>query len=162
MRVVVGHTEWVHIGGAEYLDAHVVKALLEAGHRAVIASVSNFNKEVYRDWYGVDLSNVPVYYVLPKFIPAFTLYQRLLFPLSLRKAIKNEKPDIVSVDSPLYAPVLRLKNRYGFRVVEYIHVPFEAAILKGADIEPYLEGLRSFPAKYRSGFWRYYTNCIRC
>jgi len=30
MRVVVGRTKWVHIGGAEYLDAHIVKALLRA------------------------------------------------------------------------------------------------------------------------------------
>jgi len=161
MRVVVGHTEWVHIGGAEYLDAYVVKALMEAGHRVVIASVSNFDKGIYRGWYGVDLSNVPVYYVLPKFVPAFTLYQRLLLPLSLRKAIKKEKPNVVFVDTSLYAPVLKLKKKYGFRIVEYIHVPAEAADLRNPDVEPYLEGVRSLFAKYESGYWKYYYGLYR-
>jgi len=156
MRVVVSHTEWVHIGGAEYLDVHVVKALLETGHRVAIASVSNFDKGVYRDWYGMDLLNVPVYYVLPRFVPAFTLYQRLLFPLSLRKAIKKEKPDVVFVDTSLYAPVLGLRKKYGFRIVEYIHVPAEAADLRDPDVEPYLEGVRSLFTKYKSGYWKYY------
>jgi len=153
---VVGHTEWVHIEGAEHPDAHVVKALLEAGHRAAIASVSNFDRNIYRCWFGVDLSKVPVYYVLPKFVPASILYQRLLFSLSLSKAIEKERPDVVFVDTPLYALVLGLRKKYGFRIVEYIHVPADAVSLRDPDVEPYIEEVRSLFAKYEGGLWKHY------
>ena len=57
-------------------------------------------------------------------LPLFGIYQRLGFYVPLRKAIKEEKPDMVFVDSELYKPVLELKERNGFRLLEYIHFPF--------------------------------------
>jgi len=111
MKVVVGHQLWSRIGGDELVSAYVVKAFLEAGHSVIIASLTDFNKEKYKEWFGIDIDNVKIYSLLPKMIPLFGLYQRILYYIPLVKAIKKKKLDIVFVDNGFYKPILKLKKK---------------------------------------------------
>ena len=145
MKAVVAHELWFRVGGAELVNAYVVKTLLDAGHKVAVVSTFGFDKEKYREWFNIDLGNVKVYTFLPKVLPVFGIYQRLGFYIPLRKAIKRERPDVVFVDNELYRPVLGLKKRYGFRLLEYIHFPFHALRLERGDV----------PEEYRETFGKY-------
>jgi len=161
MKVVVAHHLWSRVGGGELVNAYVVKTLLEAGHEVIAVSTFNFEKEKYREWFGVDLEDTKTYSLLPKMLPLFGIYQRLGIFIPLSKAIEKEKPDAVFIDCELYKPVLKLKERVGFRLLEYIHFPFHAFlklktnllrnILDRAWIE-YWE----YHRKYDKGFWKPY------
>ena len=164
MKVVVAHHLWSRVGGGELVSAYVVKTLLEAGHEVAVVSTFGFDKESYREWFGIDLGDVKVYTLLPKTLPLFGIYQRLGLFIPLRKAVKRERPDVVFVDSELYKPVLELKRSIGFRLLEYIHFPFHAVkIAKGEVPEEYREAFERYLAdaikyfrKYERGLWRYY------
>ena len=164
MKVVVAHHLWSRVGGGELVNAYVVKTLLEAGHEVVAVSTFGFSKESYKQWFGIDLGDVKVYALLPRMLPLFGIYQRLGFFIPLRKAIKKEEPDVVFVDSELYKPILKLKERNKFRLLEYIHFPFHALRLEKGDVpEEYREAFEGYLAdaivyykKYEKGWWRYY------
>jgi len=164
MKVVVAHHLWSRVGGGELVNAYVVKTLLEVGHEVVAVSTFGFSKENYEEWFGIDLGDVKVYALLPRMLPLFGIYQRLGFYIPLRKAIKKEEPDVVFVDSELYKPVLKLKERYEFRLIEYIHFPFHALKFEKGDVpeeyreafERYLADARMYHKKYGKGWWKYY------
>lgn len=162
MKVVVAHHLWSRVGGGELVCAYVVKTLLEAGHSVAIASCFGFDKEKYREWFGIELENVKVYSFLPKMLPLFGIYQRLGMFVPLRRAIRKEDPDVVFVDNELYKPVLKLKKQRGFKLIEYIHFPFHALKMREAPeefreaFERYLSDARMYHAKYERGLWRYY------
>jgi len=164
MKVVVAHHLWSRVGGGELVSAYAVKTLLEAKHEVVAVSTFGFGKGKYREWFGIDLGGVKVYSLLPRMLPLFGIYQRLGFYMPLRKAIKRENPDVVFVDSELYKPVLKLKERNGFRLLEYIHFPFHVLRLEKGDVpeeyreafERYLADAKFYHKKYGRGWWRYY------
>ena len=164
MKVVVAHHLWSRVGGGELVNAYAIKTLLEAGHEVVAVSTFGFSKEKYREWFGIDLGDVKIYALLPKMLPLFGLYQRLGFHIPLKRAIKKENPDVVFVDCELYKPVLNLKERNGFKLLEYIHFPFHALWFEKGDfpeeyreaIERYLADVRMYHKKYEKGLWRYY------
>ena len=164
MKVIVAHHMWSRAGGAELVNAYVVRTLLEAGHEVVAVSTSGFEKEKYMEWFGINLRDVKVYSLLPKMLPLFGIYQRLGFYIPLRKAIKNEEPDVVFVDNELYKPILKLKERNMFRLLEYIHFPFHALWFEKGDVpeeyreafERYLADARMYHKKYEKGWWRLY------
>ena len=164
MKVVVAHHLWSRAGGGELVSAYVAKTLLEAGHEVAVVSTFSFSKEKYVEWFGIDLGDVRVYTLLPGMLPLFGIYQRLVFYVPLKKAIKREKPNVVFIDSELYKPILRLKKRMGFKLLEYIHFPFHALkIVKGSVPEEYREAFEKYLAdvvkyfkKYERGLWKYY------
>ena len=164
MKVVVAHHLWSRVGGGELVNAYVVKTLLEARHEVVAVSTFGFSKEKYREWFGIDLGDVKVYTLMPKMLPLFGIYQRLGFYIPLRKAIEKEKPNIVFVDSELYKPILQLKKKSKFRLLEYIHFPFHALRFERGDVpeeyreafERYLADAKVYHKKYERGWWRHY------
>jgi len=164
MRTVVGHHLWSRVGGGELVNAYAVKTLLEAGHEVSIASTIGFDREKYREWFRIDISNVRVYSLIPRMIPMFGIYQRLAFFIPLGRAIRSERPDTVFVDNELYGPLLRLKRSAGFRLVEYIHFPFHAIRFSKGDVpEEYMEIFRKYATdiwgyhvKYEHGLWKCY------
>jgi len=164
MKVVVAHHLWSRVGGGELVNAYVVKTLLDAGHDVVAVSTFGFEKEKYREWFGIDLGDVKVYALLPKMLPLFGIYQRLGFYIPLGKAIKKEKPDVVFVDSELYRPILKLRKKNDFRLLEYIHFPFHALKFEKGDVpeeyreafERYMADAKMYHKKYEKGWWRYY------
>jgi len=166
MKVVVGHHLWSRVGGTELVSAHVVKTLLDLNHEVIIASTSNFSKEKYKEWFGIDIDNVKIYSFLPKMLPMLGLYQRLLHHIPLKKAIKKERPDIVFIDNELYKPILNLRKKINFKILEYIHFPFHALrIVKGEIAREYIEAhenyytdIQKYHVKYGKGLWKFYFN----
>lgn len=164
MKVVIAHPAWGYIGGGRLVDVYVAKILLEREHEVIIASCFNFNKDKYREWFGIDLRDVKVYKIFQESMPIFGIYQRLLLPKPLKKAIKQEKPEIVFTDSELYKPALKLKREINFRLFEYIHFPFHALKIQEKSVpeefrksyEQYLAGARLYHRKYERGFWKIY------
>lgn len=165
MKVVVAHHLWSRVGGGELVNAYVVKTLSEAGHEVVAVSTFGFEKkEKYREWFGVDLGDIKTYTLLPRMLPLFGLYQRLGSYIPLEKAVRREKPDIVFIDSELYKPILKLKERNGFRLLEYIHFPIHALRFERGDVpeeyreafERYIADARMYHKKYEKGLWKYY------
>lgn len=165
MKVVVAHHLWSRVGGGELVNAYAVKTLLEAGHRVAVVSTFGFDREKYREWFGIDLAGVKVYTMLPRMLPFFGIYQRLGIFIPLYRAVKREKPDVVFVDCEFYKPIARLKRRVGFKLLEYIHFPFYTLVLEErGDVpreyreafESYLGDAKKYFEKYERGLWRYY------
>jgi len=137
---------------------------LEAGHEVVVASTFGFDKERYEGWFGIDLGDTNIYALLPRTLPLFGIYQRLGLFIPLSKAIKRENPDVVLVDNELYKPILKLKEKVGFRLLEYIHFPFHALRFQKGFIpdelkdlyERYLADAKLYHEKYEKGFWKIY------
>ena len=110
------------------------------------------------------LGDTNIYALLPRTLPLFGIYQRLGLFIPLSKAIKRENPDVVLVDNELYKPILKLKEKVGFRLLEYIHFPFHALRFQKGFIpdelkdlyERYLADAKLYHEKYEKGFWKIY------
>ncbi len=163
-KAIVGHHLWSRAGGGEVVNAYVVKTLEDAGFDVSIVSTFSFDKEKLREWFGVEVKSSRIYTLLPFMIPAFGIYQRLCFFIPLKKAIKRERPDLVFIDIDLYRPILKLKEEYKFKLIEYIHFPFDAIRIDKGDVpeeyrqafEKYITEAKIYYAKYERGFWRLY------
>ena len=165
MRIIVGHHLWSRVGGGELVNAYLVKSLLEAKHEVAAVSTFGLDKKKYLEWFGLDLTGIKVYTLMPKMLPFFGVYQRLGFYIPLRKAVKKEKPDVVFVDNELYKPILKLKEKLGFRLLEYIHFPFHALRLLRFEpnenrelYEQYIADVKEYHKKYEKGLWKVYFN----
>jgi len=164
LKVVVAHHLWSRVGGGELVNAYIVKTLMEAGHDVVVVATFGFDKEKYKEWFGIDLGDTKVYSLLSDMLPIFGIYQRLGLFIPLRKAVKREKPDVVFIDSEIYKPVFRMKRKAGFRLLEYIHFPFHALRFQMGQIpvelkelyEQYMAEAKAYHEKYGRGFWKIY------
>jgi len=164
MKTVVAHHLWSRVGGGELVSAYVVRTLLEAGHEVAVVSTFGFDKKSYKDWFGIDLGQVKTYTLLPRMLPLFGIYQRLGFYIPLKRAIKNERPDIVFVDCELYKPITELKRRMHFKILEYIHFPFYVLGFEKGKVpkeyreayEKYFSDAMKYHIKYEKGWWKYY------
>ena len=161
--MVIGHHLWSRVGGGELVNAYAVKTLLEAGYEVVVVSTIGFDEEKYKEWFNLDLGNIKKYVLLPKMLPLFGIYQRLGFYIPLKKAVKKEKPDVVFVDNELYKPIIELKEKLGFKLLEYIHFPFHAVrVLKFKPsenkelYEEYIADVKGYHKKYDKGLWKLY------
>jgi glycosyltransferase involved in cell wall biosynthesis len=166
MKAVVAHHLWSRVGGGELVNAYVVKTLLEAGYETAIVSTFGFNKKSYEEWFGITLDHSRIYALLPRMLPLFGIYQRLGFYIPLKRAIKDEKPDLVFVDCELYKPIIKLRKRMRFKILEYIHFPFHALKFEKGEVpreykkayEEYLSDAMKYHAKYKKGLWKHYFN----
>ncbi len=173
MKIIVSTHAWLPVGGGRFVMAKAAETFLNAGFNVYITSTFKFCRQEFLKLYNVDLSNVK-HYSLPLEMPKFFgLYQRLISSIPLRKAIKKEKPDFVFTDNELYKPILGLKKKYGFKLVEYIHFPFKliqlifsspfkATKIFSEDIrsaiETYIKDTELYHKKYEKGLWRLYFN----
>ena len=161
MKVIVVHDRWDRGGGAELFNAYVVKTLLENGFDVSVVALVKFDVKRFKEMFGVDLSNVSIFTLFSRPFPFLGLYQRLGFFIPLSKAVKKLKPDFVFVDCELYKPVVRLRNRLGFKIFEYIHFPYHRSFEERSDLpSEYAEVLRNYyrggEDRYGKGLWRYY------
>ena len=124
MKVVVAHHYWARPGGGEIVSSATVQAFKECGYEVSIVSLTKFNPEKYIDWFGIDIRDLPIYSLPIEKLRMFGIYMRLLYWIPLRKAIKVEKPNLVWTDNDTYKPILKLKRKLNFKIVEYIHYPF--------------------------------------
>jgi glycosyltransferase involved in cell wall biosynthesis len=163
MKAVAAHDRWDRGGGGELVDVYTVKTLLEVGYDVAIVSLTRFDKDKIKELFGIDLSKVKVYSFLPRFIPFLGQYQRLALINPLMKAVKRLRPDVVFIDCELYKPIVKLKSRLSFKILEYIHFPYHRSFERRKDLPTeYVEVLRSYSGnygeygKYNRGLWRYY------
>jgi len=171
MKVVVSTHAWLPVGGGRFVMAKAVETFLNANCDVSIASTFRFDKQEFFKLYNVDLSKVK-HYSLPIGMPKlFGIYQRLISSIPLSKAIKKERPDVIFTDNELFKPILKLKEKYDFKLVEYIHFPFKLIQLiyspyyktigwfsedvkTAADI--YIRDTELYHKKYEKGLWKLY------
>jgi len=164
MKAVIAHYSWDRIGGADLLCAYVAKVFLEYGYKVSIVSISQFSKEDYIRKFGINLEDIDVYSLCTRPPSRLSIYYRLAYWIPLSKAIKREKPQIFFTDTELYKPVLKLKRKIKFKILEYLHFPYavekerlnELPKEYSEALEEYLGGLRDQYKKYRKGLWKYY------
>lgn len=121
---VVAHHYWGTPGGGQLVCAAAAKALEEAGYRPALAGTFKFDPRRYVEWYGIDISRYPIE-TLPIAPRAFGLWSRLYVWLPAKKAVKKYKPELLFIDEVTYKPLARGRR---FRLVEYIHFPFEVVV----------------------------------
>lgn len=173
MKAVVVHHLWSGIGGEELVNMYIVKTLINAEYDVSIVSVSNFNREKYEKWFNLDLSKIRVYSFLPLTLPSFSLYQMLGVFIPLKNAIKKEKPDLIFIDNEFYKPILKMRNKKFFRILEYIHfIRFPLNLLKDSInvmpreykkiLEEYSFMFHVYHEKYEKGMWKlYFKNWLK-
>jgi len=158
MRSIVAHHYWGSPGGGQLVCASATLALDELGVLPVLAGTFKFDPSRYLEWYGIDLRRYEVV-TLPFGARAFGLWSRLFVWYPALKAVRRFRPDLVFIDEVAYKPLLRRKR---FRLVEYIHFPYEVAVdprFRGTGLaygeDPYImERYGRFPL---SLYWKVYT-----
>ena len=156
MQAVVGHHHWGRPGGEQLLVAATAASLSET-RRVKLASLAKFNPNNYLGWFGIDLTDFEIV-TLPFGLSAFGLYSRLLVWYTIRKAIGKET-DLVFLDEHSYRPLLGLKKKYKFKLVEYIHFPIEKSIALNRRNDPYVtERYSHFPM---SLYWQMYLKLVK-
>jgi len=123
-NALVSHHYWGSPGGGQLVCASVTLALDESGYRPVLAGTFKFDASHYLEWYGIDLRRYESV-TLPFGARAFGLWSRLSVWYPVLKAVRRFKPELVFIDEVAYKPLL---GRKAFRLVEYIHFPYEVAV----------------------------------
>ena len=158
MKSLVAHHYWGSPGGGQLVCASVALALDALRLKPVLAGTFKFDPSRYLEWYGIDLSRYEVV-TLPLGAKAFGLWSRLFVWYPAQKAIKRYKPELVFLDEVAYKPLLKRKD---FRLVEYIHFPYEVVIdprFRGTGLaygeDPYIT--ERYGTSPLSLYWRVYT-----
>ncbi|MEM1686910.1 MAG: glycosyltransferase family 4 protein [Zestosphaera sp.] len=157
MLAVVAHHSWSTPGGGELVCASTVVALDAMGISPTLSGVFKFNPAKYKEWFGIDLEKYPIV-TLPiesGFIGS-GLLRDLLMWLPARKALKKSKASLLFIDGPAYKPLATRKRKY--KIVEYIHFPYEAVIDFAHIEDPHVRLYSIFPLDlywkiYRWGFY---------
>ncbi|MCU7787754.1 glycosyltransferase [Pyrobaculum sp. 3827-6] len=162
MYAVVAHHYWGSPGGGQLVCAATAWSLDAMGYRPVLTGTFKFDPAKYREWYGIDLAKYSAV-TLPISARAFGLWARLWVWRPAAKAIKKYKPDIVFIDEVTYKPLLKEKD---FKLVEYIHFPFEVVVdprFKGTGLaygeDPYImERYGRFPLNL---YWKIFVKGLK-
>lgn len=157
----MAHHYWGSPGGGQLVCAAAALALDEAGLSPALSGTFKFDPGKYVEWYGIDISKYPIY-TLPISAKAFGLWSRLLVWLPAKKAIERRNPTLVFTDEVAYKPIAKKKS---FKLVEYIHFPFEVFIdprFKGTGLaygeDPYITARYSrFPLNV---YWGIYVRLL--
>ena len=124
MRALVTHHYWDRPGGGEIVASAFARAFRDLGFHTEITATTRFCVSCYKDWFGIDITDIPVH-SMPFKLRAFGIYLRALSWLPAMWVIPRLKPDIVFVDFYQTKPIIAVKKRFGFKTMEYIHFPME-------------------------------------
>jgi len=124
MRALVTHHYWDRPGGGEIVAYAFARAFKDLGFHTEITATTRFCVPCYKDWFGIDITDIPVH-SMPFKLRAFGIYLRALSWLPAIWVIPRLKPDIVFVDFYQTKPIIAVKKRFGFKTMEYIHYPME-------------------------------------
>jgi glycosyltransferase involved in cell wall biosynthesis len=124
VKALVTHHYWDRPGGGEIVAAAFARAFKDLGFQTEITATTRFCVPCYKDWFGIDITDIPVH-SMPFKLRAFGIYLRTISWLPATWVIPRLKPDIVYVDFYTAKPIINLKRKYGFKTTEYIHYPFE-------------------------------------
>ncbi|MEM1568243.1 MAG: glycosyltransferase [Pyrobaculum sp.] len=162
MYALVAHHYWGTPGGGQLVCAATAASLEALGYKPVLTGTFKFDPAKYREWYGIDISKYPAV-TFPIGAKAFGLWARLWVWRPAAKAIKKYKPSLVFIDEVTYKPLLKAKD---FKLVEYIHFPFEVVVdprFKGTGLaygeDPYImERYGKFPLNL---YWKVFVAGLR-
>jgi alpha-1,2-mannosyltransferase len=162
-RAVVAHHHWNQAGGGELVMARASRSLMERGYEVYLVSIFQIDFSRIKDVFNIDLSGAKTYSLKIKEPRFFGIYQRILFPFVLSRALRKIKPQIILLDLETYKPILKHKNELKFKIVEYIHFPFSIFLHKDVvEVEQsvgalkYLSEAREYHIKYSRGLWKPY------
>ncbi|MEM4005679.1 MAG: glycosyltransferase family 4 protein [Desulfurococcaceae archaeon] len=160
---LVMHHYWGSPGGGQLICAAAAKSLDKAGFPPVLSGTFKFDPRNYIEWYGIDITHYPIS-TLPIEAKIFGLWTRLLVWLPAKRALSKFKNiKIIFTDEVTYKPIL--KWHYNFKLIEYIHFPFEVSIdprFKGTGLfygeDPYItQRYNSFPLNI---YWKVYISLL--
>jgi glycosyltransferase involved in cell wall biosynthesis len=140
MRAIVVHTLWEVMAGAERVAGIAAQTLRKINYEVTLVSPNNFDRELYKSHFGIDLSGYPL--TLP---PLMNLFEKdvssydknwTLSRLRLMNAYKffvsvpatkaaiGSRADLAWLDTNICKPVTYLKRIMGRpKIVQWIHVP---------------------------------------
>jgi len=125
-NAVVGHHYWDRPGGGQLVCASSAYALEKSGYNPVLTSTTSFNPQSYTTWFGIDLSSYPrVNWNIS--LRMFGLHLRLVAWRPMLKAIRDYGAKLLFTDEVTYKPLLKHRVKMGFRIIEYIHFPYEVS-----------------------------------
>ena len=124
MKALVTHHYWDRPGGGEIVASAFARAFKDLGFHTEITATTKFCVPCYKDWFGIDITDIPTHSMSFK-LRAFGIYLRALSWLPAMWVIPRLKPDIVFVDFYQTKPIITMKKRFGFKTMEYIHYPME-------------------------------------
>jgi len=123
---IVAHHYWNRAGGGQLVCAAAAKALDVTGFQPVLVSTVRIDVSKYPEWFGVDLSKYPRV-DLGIELRAFGIYLRLLVGLSLSKALRKYRADVIFTDEYTYKGVSSAVKKKRIKLIEYVHFPVEAS-----------------------------------
>jgi hypothetical protein len=106
MKALVTHHYWDRPGGGEIVAAAFARAFKDLGFHTEITATTKFCVLCYRDWFGIDITDIPVH-SMPFKLRAFGIYLRALSWLPAMWVIPRLKPDIVYVDFYQTRPIMQ-------------------------------------------------------
>lgn len=144
MKAIIAISQSGQIGGSLTVNMHVAKILSELDFDVIYATVTGtINPYAIKKLLDIQIPPSKTYTLFPRTIPFLGIYQRHLLWISLLKAIKHEKPDLVWIDTDLYRFLPKTNKK--FKLIEYIHFPHQN----------WLE-TKDYFSKYSSKFWKIY------
>jgi len=102
-------------------------ALERAGYSPVLTSTTAFNPRKYAEWFGIDISRYPRVNWNVR-LRMFGLHLRLVAWRPMLEAIRRYRAELLFTDEVTYRPLLEHRRRMGFRIIEYIHFPYEVSV----------------------------------
>ena len=124
---VIGHHYWDRPGGGQLVCASAAYSFEKMGYEPILTSTTNFRAEKYSEWFGIDLTNYKKYSWNMKF-KMFGLYLRFVISRPVIKALKKFNGEMVFIDEPTYKPLIKEKNKTKFKLIEYMHFPYEVSV----------------------------------
>ena len=128
-KSIVAHHYWGSPGGGQLVSASAAYALDSMGLEPILTGTFRFDPSKYVDWYGIDISRYRVYTLFSTNIRAFGLWSRLYVWRPALKALReNSDVEVLFTDEEAYRPIAEVKNSLKFKIIEYIHFPFEVVV----------------------------------
>ena len=136
-KALIVHHYWDLPGGTEFVSSAFAVALDKLGFHVELGAITKFCQSCFIDWFGIDLTRYRLH--------ALPVRLKVFGPLpwiTTIWTIPRVKPDFVYVDFYQTKPIIKLKEKYRFKVGRYIHYPYEGVYgpkkVKAWKDDPYL------------------------
>jgi glycosyltransferase involved in cell wall biosynthesis len=128
-KVIIGHHYWGRPGGGQLVCAATAYSLENIGYTPVLTSTMDFNPENYKQWFGIDLTKYERVTWNIK-LNMFGIMLRLFAWKPMLNALKKHEANLLFTDESTYKPLLKYKGKEDFKIIEYIHFPYEITVFK--------------------------------
>ncbi|MFP3214739.1 MAG: glycosyltransferase [Nitrososphaeria archaeon] len=161
---IIGHHYWDRPGGGQLVCASAAYSFEKMGYEPILTSTTNFRAEKYSEWFGIDLTKYKKYSWNMN-LKMFGLYLRFVISRPIIKALKKFNGEIVFTDESTYKPLIKEKKKTKFKLIEYMHFPYEVSVdprFKNTGLnygeDPYIvERYGRFPMNI---YWKVYVSLL--